>query len=291
MQIVATLYDSTEIQRFKEVGVQGVLLPIKGFSTGTNHRFEVSELGGILEVLRQQELFAYLLLNTIIHESDLPALEQVVKSLQEYSFEAVVCYDFTVGIMMEKYRMQDRVIYQPGTQNTNMYDPHYFYKLGIKGVTLSREITLSDLLLIMQSAPDIELSLVGHGYLPMFYSARKLLSLYQDYKFQARDLHHREDLTIEEEIRPGLEYPIFEDEHGCLIYRPIPLESFRELMVLKPYLDQFFVERSFLSDEAYFDALEVYAGKQSFEFFQTKHPHYDSGFYYKKTNLIKGVVE
>lgn len=291
MQVITHLYDPKEIQHFKELGVHGVLLPISKFSTAVRRSYQVSELASILDVLREQGMHAYLFMNTVIYEHDLPSLEDTLRQLKEYSFDGIVCFDYSVAILSKKFQLFHKIIYQPGTQNTNLYDPHYFYEQGIKGITISREIPFEDIMTIILHAPDMELSLQGHGYLEMFYSARELVSLYQDYKGVSRQSKMVTTLTIEEEIRPGLRYPIYEDELGCHIFRPKALQSFQELMVLRPYLDQFFVSRLFLSDEEHTLALQAILGQIPYQTFLEKYSHYDSGFYYKKTSQVKGASE
>lgn len=291
MQVIPQLYDPKEIQHFKELGVHGVLLPVSSFSTAVHKSFQVKEIASILDILREQEMHAYLLMNTIIYEHDLLLLEDTLKQLKEFSFDGIVCFDFTVAIVAKKYNLIHKIIYQPGTQNTNLFDPHYFYEQGIKGITISREIPFEDIMAIILHAPDFEISLQGHGYLEMFYSARELLSLYQEFKNRVNPLKQNTSLTIEEEVRPGLRYPIYEDEHGTHIFRPKALQSFQELIVLRPFLNQFFVSRMFLSDEEHTLALEAILGKIPYQTFLDHYPHYDSGFYYKKTSQLKGGSE
>ena len=291
MQVITHLYDPKEIQHFKELGVHGVLLPVSSFSTAVQKSFQVMELSSILDILQEQEMYSYLLLNTVIYEHDLSLLEETLRQLKEYSFDGIVCFDYSVAIVAKKYDLIHKIIYQPGTQNTNLFDPHYFYEQGIKGITVSREIPFEDIMAIILHAPDFEISLQGHGYLEMFYSARELLTLYQEYKHQPISLKQQTSLSIEEEIRPGLHYPIYEDEHGTHIFRPKALQSFQELIVLRPYLNQFFVSRLFLSDEEHTHALEAILGRTSYQSFLDQYPHYDSGFYYKKTSQLKGGSE
>ncbi len=107
---------------------------------------------------------------------------------------------------------------------------HFWQKLGVDRVILSRELSLDEISEIRQRCPDIEIEVFVHGALCIAYSGRCLLSGY----FNHRDpnqgactnscrweykVHAPGDrgILLEEKERPGELMPIEEDEHGTYI--------------------------------------------------------------------------
>ena len=291
MNVIACLNDVIEIEMFEHLGIQGLLLPVAGFSSKATRSFSVHEISSITTIMQERGLYCYLQMNTIIHETDILGLRSCIEGLKQIPFHALICYDYTVAIIAKEYGLGTKIIYQPGTQNTNAFDPTFYERQGIKGITISPEITLEDIIFITEQTDHIELSIIGHGYLPMFYSGRQLITSYFDYVKSPKSYLNDESLTIEEEVRKGLVYPIYEDSFGTHIFRPKALQSFQELMVLRPFITDFFVERLFLSIEEYCYAIECILGKKDSNAFLALYPHYDSGFYYKKTSSKKEEVK
>ena len=135
-----------------------------------------------------------------------------------------------------------------------------------------------------------ELSLVGHGYLDMFYSKRKLISNYFIYKSNdKKNIVDNDSFKLKEEMRPDSFYPILEDEAGTHIFRDKALNSFAEFNELKMGLDDFFIERIFMSDEEYYDSIAAYQDQSLVEEFLIKYQdNYNKGFYYQYTEKLKG---
>ncbi|MDT8336274.1 MAG: U32 family peptidase [Candidatus Izemoplasmatales bacterium] len=233
----------------------------------------------------------YLLLNKMIHETDLELLEMVLNKAKNDLIKGIVCGDLTVMVMAKKMGLNNKVIYQPGTMNTSSFDNEYFYKKAIKGITISKEITLEEITNIFKNKVT-EISLIGHGYLDMFYSKRSLLSNYFVYKgIEHNNIKNNDLFRLKEEMRPDSFYPIFEDDGGTHIFRDKALESFNEMNVLKMYLDDFFVERMFIDDQEYYDSLLAYQDSSYVPKFLEKYKaKYNKGFYYQYTEKLKGEL-
>ncbi|MCK5731922.1 MAG: U32 family peptidase, partial [Tenericutes bacterium] len=205
--------------------------------------------------------------------------------------DGIVIGDLSVYVLAKNIGIEHLIIYQPGTMNTDSYSKEYFSQRKIKGITLSREITLDEIRLICTNKSGIEISLVIHGYLDMFYSKRKLLTNYIIHKgIEGKKLKNNYELRLNEEIRPNDFYPIFEDKFGTHIFRSHKLLSADEFDDFKEIIDLFFIERIFLSDKEYYDSIKLYSKKITKTEFLSKYNSYDSGFYYKRTEKIKGEL-
>jgi putative protease len=290
MRIVATLTDIREIPVLSALGADVFLVHPADLSCKARRTFSNPELLAIFEQAHQAGKRVYVHVNRIIHEPDLSALEDFLSFLAGTDVDGIVCFDLTVLAVAENYGLAGKIIYQPGTMNTNSYDPWFFRKLRIKGITLSKDITLSELISIGENYQGLEISVVGHGYLDLFYSKRPLLRNYFIHKNQkAPGYLGDESFRLVEKARPDDRYPIYEDAGGTHIFRSGKLQSFNEIKVIRPYLTDFFVDRMFLEDEEYFAALAAYADEtKEAEFLRKFGFGYDSGFYYQKALLKKG---
>ena len=283
MRIVARLKNLEEMNKLINLGVDVFLvdtpLAVKRISLDIHK--------DISEIKRHGKV--YLLMNKMIHEIDLPFLGKWLKIAKEQNVDGIVCGDLTVMVKAEEIGVLDKIIYQPGTMNTNSFDNEYFSRKHLKGITISKEITLTEILNIAKDKKT-ELSLVGHGFIDMFYSKRKLITNYFKFKEEEKiDILDNYNFRLTEEKRPDSLYPILEDNGGTHIFRDKALESFAEVKELRPYLDDFFIERIFLYDDEYYDSILSYKDEEKAKDFIAKYQvKYDKGFYYLYTEKLKG---
>lgn len=291
MRIVATLYHSDEIDKLADLGADVFLLNTNELSTKAPHSFSQSQIKEITHKVHQMNRLVYLNLNTMIHEADLPLVSEYLDFISRIDIDGIVCFDLTILALARDKNLTDKIIYRPGTLNTNFYDPWFFRKMKIKGITLSKDIPLTDLINIGENYQGIEISVVGHGYLFLFYSKRPLLLDYFEYS-HLKDIPFLKDesFRLRERSRNTLEYPIYEDEFGTHVFRAKKLMSFYELQVMRPYLSDFFIERIFYSDEEYYASVDAYhADQKKADFLQLYGKDYDSGYYYTRTLTVKGA--
>lgn len=286
MRLVTRLKSITEIEKLHQLGVDVFCLDTE-FTAKRIAKFSLKE---IQEITETYPVKFYLLINKIIHEEDLDSLSFFLKAIQNYKISGIVIADLTVYVVAKKLNLEHLIIYQPGTMNTDTFSEEYFSKRNIKGITISRELTLEEIRHFGNT--DIELSLIGHGYLDMFYSKRKLVSNYLIHKNRTElNLKNNYNLRLNEEIREKEYYPIFEDEYGTHIFRSNKLISKNETTYLKPLITDFFIERIFLTDEELIDSIQLYKDQVTLSEFQQKYSNYDSGFYYKRTEKVKGELD
>jgi len=284
MRIVARLKKITEIEKLINLKVDCFLVDTP-LSVRAVNRDLFNELDQIISYGKD----IYLLINKMIHEEDIPLVKQLLKTVKDKKISGIVAGDITMMVLANEQGLKDKVIYQPGTMNTNSFDNEYFFMKQIKGITISKEITLEEIIKIFDNK-KCELSLVGHGYLDMFYSKRKLITNYFIYKNVVKEnIMDNDKFRIKEEMRPDSFYPILEDESGTHVFRDKALNSFEEIEVLKTEIDDFFIERIFMDDEEYYDSIKAYQD-HSFvnEFLSKYNDHYNKGFYYQYTEKLKG---
>jgi putative protease len=284
MRLVARLKNLNEIEKLINLRVDCFLV-----DTPLAIRAINKDLFNHLDKIKSFGKDIYLLINKMIHEDDIENAKEILEIAKEIGVSGIVVGDITLMVLADEFGLKNKVIYQPGTMNTSSFDNEYFFLKQIKGITISKEITLEEIKKIFENKKT-ELSLVGHGYLDMFYSKRKLISNYFIYKSNdKKNIVDNDSFKLKEEMRPDSFYPILEDEAGTHIFRDKALNSFAEFNELKMGLDDFFIERIFMSDEEYYDSIAAYQDQSLVEEFLIKYQdNYNKGFYYQYTEKLKG---
>jgi putative protease len=289
MNIVVRIKNKEEIKHLAEIGADAFLLDTNDLTTQTLHPLSKEAMIETINEVKKYEKKAYIYLNKMIHETDLTKLHAWFDILKEVDIDGIVANDFSVYVIAKYYAMNDLMIYQPGTMNTNHFDALYLEN-KVKGMTLSKEITFEEIKAIIESSNKIEYSLVAHGYIDMFYSKRKLISNYLKHKSLddsgVKDNHH---YRLEEQTRKGILYPILEDASGTHIYRDKKLVSFNEVNQIRSKLSDIFIERLFMDDQEYMDAIMAYNEAYLVDnFLRCYGDTYHEGFYYTPTEKTKG---
>jgi len=291
LKIVARIKNIDEVNRFDRLNVDVFCLDGE-FTTKKISYFSIDEIKLVVNKAKVLNKQVFVYVNKMIHEVDLPGLESYLTSLGEYCIDGIVINDLTVYAIAKKLGMESNIIYQPGSLNTDSFSAEYFADRKILGITVSREVTLAEIERIATNKKRTGLSIIGHGYLDMFYSKRKLLRNYFLHKgISGKEIVDNHRYRLNEEMRSNQFYPIVEDDAGTHIFRAMKLISIDEIELLSKFIDYLFIERIFLDDEEYIDSLSLYAKKQRKEDFLEKYPNYESGFYYQRTEKLKGDLD
>jgi len=291
LKIVTNLYHEQEIEYLVSLGVGVFLVNTDCLTTRATRVFSRDEIMRLVPLIHEIGKEIYINLNTMIHESDINQVKSYFDYLKTIDIDGIVIFDWSYYPIAQEFGLENKLIYQPGTLTTNLYDPWFYESKGIKGMTLAREITLDSISIIIQNKKNLELSIIGHGVQPMFYSKRPLIKNFLIEKnIHDVDYFNSTDFAIEESNREASRYPIYEDQFGTHIFRNHKLESFDEMQYYESLMSDFFIERFMMNDDEFFDSLKSYQNRSFIEHFRTLyHNEYNSGFYYKQTNLRSEV--
>lgn len=242
-------------------------------------RFDVFQIKKF-RALTNKEL--YVNVEKILHESELLDCEAYLLELVD-SVDGFYYSDHAVYMLAKQHGFIEKLVYNPGTLVSSKQDASFYLSTGIKRVCLAREITLENIVDIIESIKDVEV--VIHGFLNMFYSARNLLTNYFTYLDQTIQTKG----YLEEEKRSE-HYPIIQDSTGSHVFHGKPLVSFDEFKHFKGItcrIDAFLMEE----DELQF-VFELYKQLQAGVSPEVVKDQYirhfgesyqEKGFYYKKT--------
>ena len=221
------------------------------------HSFEEEEIREASLQISKLQKELYIQMNLIIHNNDIEHVNNYLDFLKTIQINGIFFGDLGLYNLAKAKGLAHLLIYNPETLNTNYYDPIFWHKKGIKGLTISKEITLEDIERI-SSTSDIDISIIGHGHLNMFHSRRPLIENYFKYnKEEFKEYIENKHLRLVEETRNEA-YPVFQDIHGTHIFREKSMESFSEISRLSKSLDVFIVDGIFKDSDYVLNVLTAY---------------------------------
>ena len=171
-------------------------------------------------------------LNAYPHNAELAGLEEYLAFLESVQPDALLVAD--PGVYDIAMASGLTVPIHISTQATvvNWAGVHFWEKQqNVERVVLARELSLAEIAEISEKTAT-ELEIFVHGAMCMSYSGRCLLSNYMT----GRDANKGEcaqpcrwNYAIVEEKRPGVYYPIEEDDHGSYIFNSFDLCTLERL--------------------------------------------------------------
>ena len=288
MKQLITLHDLTNTEMVLG-NADGIIIGNDRFGTRLTHSFNQSEIMMIASEAKELKKEVFLMANQMMMDSDLESFSDFLDELNLNDIDGIVVADLGALVLLKEKGLNHKAIYNPETLSTNYYDFNFLGELGCRGVYTAKEITIDDLKTIGEKK-KLEMFMVGHGHLNMFYSKRQLIHNYENYLKEDLNLHKRQDLKIIEEKRVEEPYPILEDDAGTHVFRSKVMQSLDQLELISSFLDYFVIDTLFKDD--YYGALvsEMYK-KSSFELKEKIQRLYDEtwddGFFFKKT-IYKG---
>lgn len=139
--------------------------------------FNDDELAEAIAFTHKQGAKAYVTLNIIAHEEDLPFLPVYVRKLAEYSADAVIVSDPGVFATVRREAPGLEIHLSTQASTCNSASCNFWYALGVRRIVLARELSLEEIISIRREVPaDLELEAFVHGSMCMAYSGRCLLS-------------------------------------------------------------------------------------------------------------------
>jgi len=193
--------------------------PRYGLRAGAgNFTFEEMEEG--IKFAHERNRKVYVTMNILPHNEDFEGMEEYISRISDLGADAVIVSDLGVLSLVREVNPSMPVHISTQANVTNYKCAMEFKKLGASRIIAARELSLSELSLIHQKVPDIEIEAFVHGSMCISYSGRCLLSSFMC----GRDANRgdcaqscRWKYYLVEEKRPGEYYPVIEDGRGTFI--------------------------------------------------------------------------
>ena len=289
MKIAVTPFDVLSIKELSKSGADIFIIGNDKYANRLVKSFSNIEIAKACELIKSFGKEVYIQMNLIVHNVDLEDVDSYLDFLNNLKVHGIIFGDHAIYNIAKRKGMEDLLIYNPETLNTNFYDPIYWENKKVKGITISKEITLEDIKKISDNS-NIDISIIGHGHLNMFHSRRPLIENFFKYKKEEYDKYvDNRSLHLVEEIR-NESYPVFQDHHGTHIFREKSMESFQEIYTLNESLDVFMIDSIFKDSKYLIQVVMDYRtllakkdDKKAIKISKKYQKDHDSGFLYKKT--------
>lgn len=135
--------------------------------------FTLEELPEIVSLCKEKNVLTYLTLNTIVYESELEELHEIIAVAKKDSVDRIICWDFAVAEVAKKYEMP--FCFSTQGSISNSMSANFVKSLGAVRLVLARECTLKDIKEI-RSKTDIEIEAFIHGAMCIAVSGRCFMS-------------------------------------------------------------------------------------------------------------------
>ena len=246
MELLSVIYNDNEIDNLINYA-DGFILMIKPFSIC----YGDIDLDKAITKLRNNNKKIILGLNKIYHPFDIESLNNL---LDKYQASDIYYYFSDLGainIAMNK-NLNDKIIYNPETMITNYLDLSILQSFNFDSYQMSSEITLNDLKLAYEKT-KAPLCYFGFGHKIMFYSKRKLISLYSNKTNIEMPL---EKGYLKESTRNDY-IPITENLNGTYILRSYVISLLEDLSDLS-FLKYLIIDSNYVSFDTYIKVLKAY---------------------------------
>ena len=275
--ILTYLYNLSELDRMGDI----IVLSLKDYSFAYPKMFTVDE---IIDIKSKVQKKVFLSITPLYHEDELKELSLIISKLS--ILDGFIFQDLGLVKIFKDNNVLDKAIYAPETFITNHMDKDYFKKSGLNSFMLSREITLDDIRNILERKEDTKYMYQAFGYSMMFYSYRQHFKNFNKHYNLDLNLTNRYDIFLKEETREEL-YRSIEDNRGFRIYKDKILNAYKESKELK--LDYILLERIFIDDEMYFDAIKLFKDEIIMTSFYNNYSKslFDKGYLYHEVGLLK----
>ena len=250
MNLVTSIYKIEDINLLKDY-LDYALINVPKYSIN----YKDIDVDKAIKLCDENNIKVILSINRIMHPGDLNNVEELIN---KYKDKDVLFYIADLGVLniLKKYDLLNKVIYNPETMITNYLDLKLYNDM-VLACGVSNEITLEDLKM-MYDKTNSNIFYQGFGLRLMFYSRRKLISLYGN---KNNTTYPKENVYLREITRNDY-MPIIENEENTLIYRPYYislLDKLNEIKFVKfLYIESFNIDMDLFKDinRIYFEAIK-----------------------------------
>lgn len=252
---IVTIHDLKNIKKLKEAGADAIIIGVEDFSIRQSLTISFRDLKEVVLQCHALNLKLYVNALRFFMEDELNLLTEFLKTCKEAGVDGIYYSDEGVFYEAQKQGMESLLIYQPETLITNHMDIAFYLELGIQSVSLAHECSLEEILQMTEQTKEVEILI--SGYFSILYSRRMLVTNYLD-AIKSNEKGHKKVLDLIESTRQD-RMPIVEDDYGTHIFSEAPIQSQKELPVLKDHgLYRFRIDSIFMDDDWTIHVLNAY---------------------------------
>ena len=233
--------------------VDGIILSLKDYSIGSNVYYDLDEIKEIVKTTNKE---IFINMNNNIMNNEIEELKTILKELDKLNIKGIFFYDIAILQLKRELKLNVDLIWNQTHMVNNYKTCDYYYSKGVKYALLGKEITLEEILEIINKSKIT--SMVEVVSIPnIAFSKRLLLTNY--YKDLGKDIKY--ELDIEEKVTND-KYLVKEEDKGTsffqekiingtsiikelydnnceyIIMREFNIDDFKELIIdTKEYID------------------------------------------------------
>jgi putative protease len=135
--------------------------------------FTIDELPQIAGLCKEKNVKTYLTVNTIVYEEEIGELDKIISSAKSAGIDRIICWDFAVAQICNKYEIPFCVSTQGSVSNS--LSAGIYKQLGAVRIVLARECSLEEIKAIRANT-DLEIEAFIHGAMCIAVSGRCFMS-------------------------------------------------------------------------------------------------------------------
>jgi len=136
-------------------------------------KFTLKDLKEIREFTAERGVRAYLTLNSMVYDEDLPYVEEVLCAVRETGIDAVIAWDLAVVLKSLELGIETHMSVMSGIANS--VSANFYKSLGVKRIVPAKELNLKQLKRLKEQT-GLEIEIFVHGAMCMAISGRCFLS-------------------------------------------------------------------------------------------------------------------
>ena len=240
MEYIVTLSSINHIEQLTLA--DAFLIGNKFFANRLETSFNQLEIKHIIKKCRLYGKKLYILINKIFSESELNKLQKYMVFLKEIKVDGLFFSDFAVFNIAKQLSIDHLLYFYHETFLRNSTDVLAYNQLGIPRLIFSKDAQLVDITSLPVEKKSIA-GLVVHGFFPIYYSKRKVLS--HHFKFyKIKNISHSSLFYLKEKNRNDF-YPLIENQAGTIIFNPKPLSYYPFMQTLKKHISFIIIDGLF----------------------------------------------
>ena len=187
----------------------GLILAIKDYAVESNTYFTLEEIKNISDSF-SGEIFVKL--NKNLMNDDIPFVKDILLQLDKMNITGVFFYDLAVLELKRERNLNIDLVWNQTHMVNNYKTCNYYYSKGVKYALLGKEITLDEILEIIDLS-DITSMVEVVSKPSVAFSKRKLVSNY----YKDMGIDGSKEIIVNEKVS-NLNFDIKEDSNGTVFF-------------------------------------------------------------------------
>lgn len=187
----------------------GLILAIKDYAVESNTYFTLDEIKNISDSFNGE---IFVKLNKNLMNDDIPFVKDILVQLDKMNINGVFFYDLAVLELKRELNLNIDLIWNQTHMVNNYKTCNYYYSKGVKYALLGKEITLDEILEIIDLS-DITSMVEVVSKPSVAFSKRKLVSNY----YKDMGIDGSKEIIVNEKVS-NLNFDIKEDSNGTVFF-------------------------------------------------------------------------